>query len=185
LSIPQAPGKIPSNFILQSQHHFQSLPGKQETRIDVISGQFFPASSVDKILQDLSNMKLPEIDKNEKIHSNSMVSASCLVRLVKDKLDKYIKQFSLVSNPLDIHHLLFSLPIVTMEIMMAIKFNEGQDISQIAKNFIILTNISIELNQSMEHRQLHSDLISKAISSCYITWNCLEQFGIQDPCIKK
>jgi hypothetical protein len=161
MSTPQTPQKIPSNFTLQSQHLSQSLPGEKVNRIGVISGQFYPASSIEKILQDLSNMKLPEIDKDKKIQSKSVVSVTGLVSLAEDKLGKYVNQFSLVSNPLDIHLLLISLPTLTMEIMMTIKFHEGQDISQIVKNFIMLTNIVIELNQSKELLQLHSDLIRK------------------------
>jgi hypothetical protein len=130
------------------------VTGEKALCIGVNNGSFCSKSYVNKILKDISFLKVPQIDLSESFLKEENISNPCLFEQVEEKLSNLVHQFTSVYSPLDVHNLLNLIPGYVNQALIAIRFHEKKDISNIINN-IIITKISLKLKQSKEHQQLH------------------------------
>jgi hypothetical protein len=175
---PETDNIFKSKFSILDQAPEQPVKGEKVLHIGVNSGSFCESSCVEKILKDTSKLEPPKFDNSENILNDGNVSTTGLFQLIEEKLTNLVNRFKSVCTPLNIHYLLNFIPSYVNEVLVALKFSEKKDISNIINNFIIITRISLELKQSKEHQQLHSELIENACSSCLNAFNYLEKIGI-------
>jgi hypothetical protein len=130
-------------------------------------------------------LKEPDFEDSFIVRQNIPISSSGFAELVETKLVQHIRDFSSVLNPFQLHHLIVFIPTLAMQVVMAIKFSDKIDISNIVYHFLILTKISLELEKSQEHQQLHSESIKNAVFSCFRALHSLQHFDIQIPVIEE
>ncbi|KAA6389063.1 MAG: hypothetical protein EZS28_015409, partial [Streblomastix strix] len=168
--------------IKNDQIMHSDVQGREINRVGVICGQFTEAENVERLLEKIKSLKLPEFPPPTKIQENINTNLiKDLLGQVQLKVEELINKLKIIKNPSELNQLIIQIPSLSSQIIIAVQFAGDQNISKLISNLCVLTIIVQELQKSKENMQLFQEQIQKAVETCNQIWAQLNKAGITPP----
>ncbi|KAA6402261.1 MAG: hypothetical protein EZS28_002207, partial [Streblomastix strix] len=165
-----------SNIIIRE------IEGNKVECVGVIDGRFTKAENVERLLEKIDSLKLPEFPPlTENQENNNPIQLQDLQKLVEPKLEELVNKFQTIKNPSELNQLLIQIPSLASQIIIAVQCSENQNISKLISSLGVLTIICQELQKSKENMQILYVQIQKSVEACFRVWAQLIQAGITPP----